>query len=159
MKNKIPSILTLTLGCTVLLFTGCAKADRSDAKSTAKEAAHDTKVAVQDAAEATKEAITDAWADVKGFTFDRQSDFSKQAKSLSARMEVQVSELRTNYSEAKASASRRAAMAELKSSEADYKDKLSALGSATADTWDSAKQNAILAWDRLEASYRKARAD
>ena len=50
-------------------------------------------------------------------------------------------------------------MAELKNSEADYKEKLAALGTASADTWDSAKQNVILAWDRLEVSYRKARAD
>ncbi len=159
MKNKTPSLLILALGCTALIFTGCSKADRSDAKATAKEAANDTKVAVQDAAHATKEAITDAWADVKGFTFDKHDDFTKQAKALSARMEAQVSEVRANYSEAKASASRRAAMAELKNSEADYQEKLSALGTATADTWDAAKQNVIHAWDKLDASYRKARAD
>ena len=159
MKNKLPSLLTLALGCSALIFAGCNKADRADAKASVKEAAHDTQVAVQDAAHDAKVAIVDAWADVKGFTFDKHDDFSKHAKSLSARMEVQLSELRTSYSEAKASASRHAAMAELKDSEANYKEKLSALGTATADTWDAAKKNVILAWDKLDASYRKARAD
>jgi predicted pyridoxine 5'-phosphate oxidase superfamily flavin-nucleotide-binding protein len=74
-------------------------------------------------------------------------------------MEAKMSELRANYSEAKASASRKAAMAELKDAEADYKEKLAALGSATADTWDSAKQNVIASWDKLQAKYDKARAD
>ena len=50
-------------------------------------------------------------------------------------------------------------MTELKSSEADYKQKLHAMGNATAATWDSAKQNVIAAWDRVQASYLKARAD
>lgn len=159
MKNKIPSILALSLGCTVLVLTGCNKADRADAKATVKEAAHDTKVAVQDAAHATKDAITDAWAGVKDFTFDKRDSFTAKSKELSARMDVQLSELRTNYSEAQASASRRAAMEELKNAEADYKEKLAALGTASADTWDAAKNNVILAWDKLELSYRKARAD
>lgn len=160
MKNKIPSVLiTVALGCTALLFAGCSKADRADAKATAKEAAHDTKVAVQDAAHATKEAMSDAWAGVKNFTYEKRDDFSAKSKELSARMDAQLSELRANYSEAQASASRRAAMDELKNSEADYKEKLSALGTATADTWDAAKQNVILAWDKLEVSYRKARAN
>jgi hypothetical protein len=159
MKNKIPSLLTLVLGCTALVFAGCNKADRADAKATVKEAAHDTKVAVQDAAKATKEAVTDAWADVKDFTFEKRDGFSAKSKELSARMDAELSELRANYSEAKASASRKAAMEELKNSEADYKEKLAALGTATGDTWDAAKKNVILAWDKLQLSYRKARAD
>jgi len=159
MKNKIPSVLALALGCTALILTGCSKADRADAKATVKEAAHDTKVAVQDAAHATKDAITDAWAGVKDFTFDKRDSFTAKSKEISARMDAQLSELRANYSEAQASASRRAAMEELKNSEADYKEKLAALGTASADTWDAAKNNVILAWDKLQLSYRKARAD
>ena len=50
-------------------------------------------------------------------------------------------------------------MAELKDTEADYKAKLDALGTATADTWDAAKQNVIASWDKLQASYYKARAN
>ena len=29
---------------------------------------------------------------------------------------------------------------------------------ASADTWEAAKNNVVLAWDKLQASYRKARA-
>lgn len=148
MKNKLPALLAITLGCSALAFTGCNKQDRADASSKVKEVAHDT-----------KEAISDGWDNVKDYTFDKRNDFSAQSKALSARMDAQVSELRANYSEAQASASRKAAMNELKNSEADYKEKLSALGNATADTWDAAKNNVILAWDKLEASYKKARAN
>ena len=148
MKNKISSILTIALGCSALALVGCSKQDRADVSADVKKVAHDTKVAV-----------TDAWADMKAFTFDKRDDFTKHVKAMTAEMDVRVAELRTNYSEAKASASRRAAMNELKNSEADYKDKLTALGTATADTWDAAKNNVKLSWDRLEASYKKARAD
>ncbi len=147
MNKHIASLLFVTLGTAALTFTGCSKSDRADASATVKEAARDT-----------KEAIADGWGEVKNFTFDKRNDFNARAKSLGAEFDVKMSELRANYSEAQATASRRAAMDELKNSEADYKAKLDALGTASADTWDAAKNNAILAWDRLQASYRKARA-
>lgn len=148
MKLILNRFLRLAALVAAASFTGCSKQDRTDAGTTAKEVVADTKAAV-----------SNAWDDVKSFSFDKKSDFEKSAKALSSKMEAQMSEVRANYSEAKASASRKAAMAELKDSEANYKEKLAALGNATAATWDSGKQNVIAAWDRLEASYRKARAE
>ena len=127
---------------------GCSKHDRAEANATAKEAYSDTKAA-----------ISKGWDNVKSYSFDRRVEFNSTAEAMSAQLEAQLSELRADYSEAKASASRKAAMAELKSSEADYKEKLHALSNATAATWDSAKQNVISAWDRVQAAYLKARAD
>ncbi len=138
----------LAAGLTTLALTSCSKSDRTDARATVKDAYQDT-----------KGAVANAWDNVKSFTFDKRDDFSASAKALTSKMDAKVSELRANYSDAKASASRKAAMEELKNSEADYKAKLDALGTATADTWDSAKQNVISSWDHLQASYDKARAD
>jgi hypothetical protein len=146
-RRLIPATLIAT-GLLTIGLAGCSKKDRSDASDTAKEAYSDTKAA-----------MSNAWDNVKSFSIDRRDEFTANAKALSARMEAQMSELRADYSEAKASASRKAAMAELKNSEADYKAKVNALGNATADTWDSAKQNVIAAWDRMQAAYQKARAD
>lgn len=133
------------LGFTV---TACSRQDRASVKASTKEMVADT-----------KDAFSNAWDSVKAHTWEKRDGFSANAKALSSKMDANLSELHANYSEAKASASRKAAMAELKSSDADYRQKVDALGQATADTWDSAKQNVIAAWDRLEASYRKARAD
>jgi hypothetical protein len=129
-------------------MAGCSKQDRAEAGATAKEAYSDTKAA-----------MSNAWDEVKSFSFDRRDEFTTNAKALTAKMDAQMSQLKADYSEAKASASRKAAMSELKSAEADYKEKLSALGNATASTWDSAKQNVIAAWDRMQAAYQEARAD
>lgn len=144
--KKIHSHILIAFGAAALTVTGCNKQDRADANATVKEAARDT-----------QDALANAWGDVKSFTFEKRDDFNAKAKALAAQAEVQVSELRANYSEAQASASRRAAMEELKNSEADYKAKLEALGQASGDTWEAAKNNVVLAWDRLQASYRKAR--
>jgi hypothetical protein len=143
MKKHISILLFGTLA-----LAACNKQERADATAKVQSAAHDT-----------KEAVVEAWGDVKEFTFEKRGDFSARAKAMSARAEVQLSELRAKYSEAQATASRRAAMDELKNSEADYKAKLAALGTATTDTWSEAKNNVVLAWDRLQASYKKARAD
>ena len=144
-KSSFPLLLA---AAAALAFTACSKHDRADASAKVKDAYQDTKAAV-----------ADAWGDVKSYTFEKRDDFSKSAKALETRMDAQLSELRANYSEAKASASRKAAMDELKNADADYKEKLAALGHASADTWDSAKQNVVAAWDRLQAAYAKARAD
>ncbi len=146
--TRLIPVAALAAGLVALALTGCSKADRTEASTTAKDAYKDTKVAV-----------VNAWDDVKSFTFEKRNDFSASAKAMTSSMDAKLSDLRANYSEAKASASRKAAMEELKNSESDYKAKLDALGTATADTWDSAKQNVIASWDHLQASYDKARAD
>jgi hypothetical protein len=142
------STAAITAGLFTFGFTGCNKSDRADAGAKAGGMMADT-----------KEALAHGWDNAKSFTFEKRDDFRASAKALTSKMNAQMSELHANYSEAKASASRKAAMAEIKDSEAAYKEKLEALGTATADTWDSAKQNVISAWDHLQASYYKARAD
>lgn len=148
MKLTSIRLVSLTALLAATAFTGCNKSDRADASAAVKNGYNETTAA-----------MSNAWNDVKSYSFDKKSDFEKSAKAMSAQMDAQLAEVRANYSEAKASASRKAAMAELKNSEADYKEKMSALGSATAATWDSGKQNVIASWEKLEASYRKARAD
>jgi hypothetical protein len=145
---RLISAALLVTTFSALAFTGCSKQDRKEAGTTVKDAYQDTKTAV-----------ANVWGDVKSYTFEKRSDFSASAKALSSKMDAQLSELRADYSEATASASRKAAMAELKDSEADYKAKLDALGTATADTWDSAKQNVIASWDKLQANYYKAKSN
>jgi len=130
------------------LLAGCAKSERKELGDSVKETYQDTKAA-----------MANAWEDVKDYGYEKRDDFRASAKSLEADLDVKVSQLRANYSEAQASASRKAAMEELKNAESDCKEKSRALGTATADTWDSAKKNAQLAWDRLQAAYYKARAD
>jgi hypothetical protein len=150
MKTTLLRFTTLVslAGISALVFPACSKQDRSTISAKASDAVSDT-----------KETMANAWDSVKSHTWEKRDDFSAKAKTIGARFDAQMSELRANYSEAKASASRKAAMAELKNSEADYKEKLNALGSATAATWDSGKQNVIASWDRLQASYDKARSD
>ncbi len=149
--KKHPALRSLALlAATVstLAFTACSKSERTEIADKTKDAYHDTKAAV-----------VRGWNEVKAYSFEKRSDFELALKAQQADLEAGVSKLRSEYSEAKASASRKAAMEELKSSEADYKAKLSALGSATSATWDAARDDVVAAWDRLQASYAKARAD
>jgi hypothetical protein len=141
-------LATLAVGLSTFAFTGCNKRERTEASDKAGTMVTDT-----------KDAMNHGWDNVKSFTFEMREDFRANSKAMGAKWDAQMSELRANYSEEKASASRKAAMAELKNSEAAYQEKLAALGTATADTWDSAKKNVIASWDSLQASYQKARAD
>jgi hypothetical protein len=151
--------LLVTVAAAAALFSGCTKQDRTNASTTVQDAYSDTKAAVKDAYGDTKAAINNAWDNARSYSYDKKNDFTTHAKAMSSEMDANIQKLRTEYSEAKASASRKAAMEELKNSESDYKQKLDALGNASAATWDSAKQNVISAWDRMQAAYHKARAD
>lgn len=132
----------------LLAAAGCTKEKRDEATTKAKEMYSDTKAA-----------LSNAWADVKAYTFDKKDQFTATARNLTSKMDAQAAELRADYAEERASASRKAAMEQLKNSEADYKAKVDALGRASADTWDAAKQNVIAAWERLDAAYKKAQAE
>ncbi|MDO8544749.1 MAG: hypothetical protein Q7S40_30265 [Opitutaceae bacterium] len=130
------------------LLPACSKSDQ-----------HKLNASIKDSYDDSKAAMAKSWDKAKDYSFDKRDAFSADAKSLGAQMDVHMSEMRANYSEAQASASRKAAMAEVKNSEADFKEKTAALGNATAATWDSAKKNTMLSWDRLQAAYYKARAN
>jgi hypothetical protein len=147
-KSLLRSLPLLAIGFAALAFTACSKSSRDEAADKTKEAYQDTKAAV-----------SRGWNNVKDYTFDKKSDFSKWAEAQQKEFEADASKLKANYSEAEATASRKAAMAELKDSEANYKEKLSAVGNASAETWDAARDNVAAAWDRLQASYAKARAN
>ena len=146
--HYIRSTVILTDSLALLTLAACSKGDRSDIADKTKDAYQDSKAAV-----------VKGWENVKDFTFEKRSDFSKQLNAQQAEFEADVSKMRANYAEATASASRKAAMAELKDSEANFKEKAAAVGTATADTWDAARDNVSAAWDRLQASYAKARAN
>jgi len=156
-KNKLilQTSVLLSLGLAVAVATGCSDRKKNDVQTNADNAMHSASNTMTTA----KGAMVDGWKDVKDYTLDKRDDFSASAKAMSAKLDAEMSEMRSNYSEAKASASRKAAMTELKNSRAAYDDKLSALGRATADTWESAKRDVIAAWDRLQASYQKAKAN
>lgn len=136
----------------MLALTGCNK---NKTESTIDSAVDKTKSVAADAGNA----MADAWGDVKSYTFEKSSDFQKSLKAMSSKFDADVSKMKADYSEANASAARKAAMAEFKDSESNFKQKMSALGNATSATWDSAKKDVIAAWDRLQASYYKARAN
>jgi hypothetical protein len=138
----------LALGAICLSDTSCTKQDQ--AKVTA---------AANSAYDETKAAMARTWDKVKANTWDKRDEFAASAKSLGAKMEDQVRDLRTQYENSSAEAKRKAAMEDLKKSQADYRQKVDALGTATAETWDAAKKNVIEAWDKLQARYAQAKAD
>lgn len=145
MKN---TTLLLTLALSTLSVVACSKSDRAEAKADLKDAYQDTKAAV-----------ADGWSDLKDFTYEKRSDFSLRTAALTAKLDADVASLKADYAGTQASASRSAAMDELKNSRADLDAKLTALGHATADTWAAAKADVIAAWEHTEAAYKKARAD
>jgi CHASE3 domain sensor protein len=153
--NTLGSFVALVLALSVLVTAGCKESKKEEIKEVADKAVQ----ATQNAVDKAQVAMSNAWSDLKGFTIEKKADFTAGAKAMSSKLDAQVSELRANYAEAKASARRKEAMEELKNSRAHYEEKLAALGRATADTWEAAKLDVIAAWNKVEASFHKAKAE
>lgn len=168
MKNiqSIKSVIAVTLGLSVLGVVGCSKNDRAEAKADANKAIAKTEDAlgravdkVKDVSKDAKDSLANAWDNVKNYSFDKKDDFTASAKALAAKLDAETASLTSEYKEAQASASRKAAMEELKNSRADFDSKMSALGKATSSTWESAKSDVVVAWKRVQEAYYKARAN
>src|SRR5262245_52070013 len=86
-----------------VVFSACSKQDQQKVTTAATNAYEDTKAAA-----------ARTWDKVKAATWDKRDDFTASAKAQSAKAEEQARELQTNFSEAKASASRKAAMDDFK---------------------------------------------
>lgn len=142
-----PSIPLLAAGFAILTLAACSKGERETLSDQAKDAYQDASAKV-----------SEGWDQLKSYTFEKRQELAAEFNAKEAQLEAEISKVRADYSEAEATASRKAAMAELKDAESDYKQKLGALGTATADTWNATRDNVIAAWDRLQASIAKARA-
>jgi CHASE3 domain sensor protein len=153
--NTLGSFVAFALALSVLLTAGCKESKKAEIKEVTDKAVQATQKAVDKA----QVAMSNAWSDLKGYTIEKKADFTAGAKAMSSKLDAQVSELRANFAEAKASARRKEAMEELKNSRAHYEEKLAALGRASADTWEAAKLDVIAAWNKVEASFHKAKAE
>jgi len=166
MKNMqfLKLSLLSAVGASSLFLVGCNKTDRAENNANTAMAKTDnamdrTMDKTKDAYGDMKSGVANAWGDMRGYSFDRKNDFSTSAKAMTAKFDSEMSVMKSEYSEAKASASRKAAMEELKNSRANFDQKMSALGNATSATWDSAKSDVIAAWDKVQAAYYKAKAN
>jgi hypothetical protein len=175
MNSLLPR--TLLVAGLAFTLTACTRSEQEtvrqntretaqDARASANRAADNTRDAMDRAADNTRDAmnragnaIENGWNDFKDASFDRRNEFTQHAQSMKSRTEAQIAEIRSEASEANASASRKAAWEQVKSDQATFDQKMNALGRASKDTWNSAKNEAIEAWEKLEASIRKARAD
>jgi dsDNA-specific endonuclease/ATPase MutS2 len=134
-------------GVVLLSMSACSKGDRDTISGEAKDAYKDASAKV-----------SEGWEKLKSFTYEQRDSFVDEFNSKQEQAEAELSKLKAEYSESKASASRKAAMEDVKSSDVKFKEKLSAIGRASADTWDAARDDVIAAWDELQASIARARA-
>lgn len=141
-----------------LAFTACGRntADRSS-ESSARSA--DTSASTSASNAASLQPTTDNWTELRTYSFEKRGDFNSSLNAMSAKLEAEVSQLQANISGANASQSRKDAIAAVKSDKANFDEKSAALARASSDTWEQARDEAAAAWDKLQASLAKARAE
>lgn len=130
-----------------LAFTACSRTRDRSAETAARSA------------DTVSAASTDNWNDLRTYSFDKRGDFNSSLNAMNARIEAEISQLQADASSASASQSRKDAIATVKSDKANFDEKSAALARASQDTWEQARDEAAAAWDKLQASLAKARAE
>lgn len=130
-----------------IALTGCGRntGDRSS-ESSARSAS-------------SAQTTTNNWSELRTYSFDKRSEFNASLTAMSAQIDAEVSQLQADASGTKASQARKDAIAQVKSDKAAFDEKSAALARATQDTWEQARDEAAAAWDKLQASLAKARAE
>lgn len=130
-----------------IALTGCGRntGDRSS-ESSARSAS-------------SAQTATNNWSELRTYSFDKRSEFNASLTAMSAQIEAEVSQLQADASGTAASPSRKDAIAQVKSDKAAFDEKSAALARATSDTWEQARDEAAAAWDKLQASLAKVRAE
>ncbi|MBX3739066.1 MAG: hypothetical protein KF715_20430 [Candidatus Didemnitutus sp.] len=139
-------ILAPLLLAGALAFTACGR--NSSSETDARNA--DTSVASPAA---------DTWTELRTYAYEKRGDFNSRLSAIIARLDAELSQLEADASAAKASQSRKDALAAVKSDKAAFDEKTAALARASQDTWNQARDEAAAAWDKLQASLAKARAE
>lgn len=145
------TILTLLLVGS-LAFTACSRTRNRTTETGANNAD-------SSASTAAIRATTDNWNELRTYAFDKRSEFSASLNAMSAKIDAEFSQLQADASSATAAQSRKDAIAQVKSDKAAFDEKSAALARATQDTWNQARDEAAAAWDKLQASLAKARAE
>jgi Skp family chaperone for outer membrane proteins len=157
-----PTLVSL-VAVAALALSGCGRQDTaaSSSESSAQPAgssASGTRASTSTNTASTSPA-TENWSELRTYEFERRGEFNSSLNAMSAKVEAEISRLKADASGAQASQSRRAALDELQSAKSDFDGKAAALGRASKDTWNQARDELAAAWDRLQASLAKARHD
>lgn len=144
LKRRL-AVTAALLAASVALTAGCSRHDRRSLSENAGATY-----------QRTVNSLDRTWNRVKSYGYDQRDAAVNDLKSASNRADAQIDTLQADYAQGRANANGRAALQDLKAADADYHSKLDALGRASADGWNAAKQQAIASWHRLEAALDRA---
>jgi hypothetical protein len=85
------------------------------------------------------------------FDFERRDEFAVQFKAMHSEFAAQLREYQAANPEAGKDPD--SPMSEVLSAEADFKNKLDAVSTADANSWNTARDNVTAAWERLQAAF------
>ena len=154
MKTKSTHAITVAITSLALLVSaGCTREKSGDVSDRAGNPQSPASSASSDVP-AMPPAVHDS---LTSYPFEKREEFARQFNAMQAEFEAKMTELKQGYNASKAGDAGRAAMEALTTAESDFKKKISALGSATTDTWETARNNVTEAWTRLQATYERAK--
>lgn len=155
--------LVSLLAAAAIVLSGCGRQDtarksgESSAQPAGSAAGSGTRASTSATNAASTSPATESWTELRTYSYDRRGEFNSSLNAMSARVDAEISSMKADASGAKASQSRQDAMKEVESAKSDFDGKAAALGRASKDTWDQARDELAAAWDRLQAALQKAR--
>jgi hypothetical protein len=92
------------------------------------------------------------------YQFDRRDEFRSQFNAMYSEFSAQLREYEAKNAGVAPSDSAKAALADVKAAETEFKNKLEALSTATAENWEAARRDVTAAWEKLQAAFGRVHA-
>jgi hypothetical protein len=150
---KHTSLILTVLGFAAILQPACSKNDSTS------QAVESTKTAAKDIATAVKDTAVDTWDNIKDYTYEKRADFAEHIDRMAAKRDAEVAELNAKVTGLPdtAAKARDQANKDFADARAYLKTQTEHVRTATADTWDDAKEKTAEAWKRVQAAYEKVK--
>jgi len=91
--------------------------------------------------------------------FEDRDAFTALVKQLDAQTDASITKMKVGYSEIQAPPAQREAMLELDRAAAAYKERIVAIDSVRAETWETVKSAIVSFWMNLQTAMAKAQAE
>jgi len=92
------------------------------------------------------------------YQFERRDEFRSQFNAMYSEFTAQLREYEAKNAGSGASDDVKSALADVKAAESEFKNKLEALSSATAENWETTRSDVTAAWEKLQAAFGRVHA-
>lgn len=100
---------------------------------------------------------SDSWNELSTYTYERRGEFNSSLNAMSAKVDAEIATLKSKTTSGGNADNKQEALKEVQEAKADFDGKAAALGRASQQQWNEARDEVAQSWQRLQSALQRAR--